>query len=187
MNAEEKWQAVCRCDANYDGIFWYGVRSTGIFCNPSCKSRRPKKDNIVYFDSPQEALDAGYRACKRCRPDLQSYDPNGCLISHMKEILDYHADDPQKLQEALNQLPMTPHHFNQLFKNRYGLTPHAYVLNKRLEKAASMLKASSQSVLDIAMAAGFGSISSFYASFRRVYGMSPARYREGHLHHPFYR
>lgn len=73
---------------------------------------------------------------------------------------------------------MTPHHFNQLFKIRYGQTPHAYVLNKRLEKAASMLKTSSQSVLDIAMAAGFGSISSFYASFRRVYGMSPARYRE---------
>lgn len=178
MNAEKKWQAVCRCDANYDGMFWYGVKSTGIFCNPSCKSRRPKKDNIVYFDSPQEAMDAGYRACKRCRPDLQSYDPNRHLISHMKEVLDLNADNPKKLQEALKQIPMTPHHFNQLFKIRYGQTPYAYVLNKRLEKAASMLKTSSQSVLDIAMAAGFGSISSFYASFRRVYGMSPARYRE---------
>lgn len=70
MNAEEKWQAVCRCDVNYDGIFWYGVKSTGIFCNPSCKSRRPQKDNIVYFDSPREDIDAGYRVCKRCRPDL---------------------------------------------------------------------------------------------------------------------
>lgn len=58
MNTEEKWQAVCRCDANYDGMFWYGVKSTGIFCNPSCKSRRPKKNNIVYFDSPQETMDA---------------------------------------------------------------------------------------------------------------------------------
>ena len=128
MNAEEKWQAVCRCD----GMFWYGVKSTGIFCNPSCKSRRPKKDNIVYFDSPQEAMDAGYRTCKRCRPDLQSYDPNRHLISHMKEVLDLNADNPKKLQEALKQIPMTPHHFNQLFKIRYGQTPHAYVLNKRL-------------------------------------------------------
>ena len=181
MNAEEKWQAVCRCDVNYDGIFWYGVKSTGIFCNPSCKSRRPKKDNIVYFDSPREAIDAGYRVCKRCRPDLQSYDPNRLLIRHIKEILDHNACNPQKLQEALRQIPMTSHHFNQLFKDHYGQTPHAYVLNRRLEKAASMLKTSSQSVLDIAMAAGFGSISSFYASFRRVYGVSPARYRKLNL------
>ena len=99
----------------------------------------------------------------------------------IKEILNHNACNPQKLQEVLRQIPMTSHHFNQLFKDHYGQTPHAYILNRRLEKAASMLKTSSQSVLDIAMAAGFGSISSFYASFRRVYGVSPARYRELNL------
>lgn len=84
MNAEEKWQVVCRCDVN--------------------------KDNIVYFDSPREAIDAGYRVCKRCRPDLQSYDPNRLLIRHIKEILDHNACNPQKLQEVLRQIPMTSHH-----------------------------------------------------------------------------
>lgn len=180
LDDEEKWQAICRRDASYDGTFWYGVRSTGVFCNPSCKSRRPNRENIEYFSTIEEARAAGYRPCKRCRPDVKSYRPNQKLLSDIREFFDKHFDDDQMIHDELEHLPMTMRHFNRLFKLQYDQTPHSYILNKRLEKAARMLTESDESVLDISLAAGFNSISSFYTAFKRAYGTSPAQYKSSH-------
>lgn len=76
MTEREKLHSVLECDGAYDGRFFYAVRSTGVYCRPSCKSRPPKPENVEYFDSAAEAESAGYRPCKRCRPDVPDYDPD---------------------------------------------------------------------------------------------------------------
>lgn len=96
MTKDEMWNAVCNSDENYDGLFFYAVKTTGIFCRPSCKSKIPKKENICYFTSAEDAEKAGFRPCKRCRSDLLAYEP-------MSEIA---VEVKQKLQEAVMAVQM---------------------------------------------------------------------------------
>ncbi len=177
VSEENKWEAIQNRDETYDGVFWYGVKSTGIFCNPSCKSRHPNKENIEYFNAPQEALDAGYRACKRCRPDVFSYNPNRDLIEQVRKYLDTHFCDKKIIEQYLKNLAMNPKHLNKLFKMQYDITPHAYVQEKRIEQAVHLLMQTDLRVLDVALSSGFNSMSNFYSMFKNNYGMSPTEYR----------
>ncbi|SFM34302.1 Ada metal-binding domain-containing protein [Pelosinus propionicus] len=175
---ENKWQAIYSRDATYDGVFWYGVKSTGIFCIPSCKSKPPLRENIEYFDSPKEALDAGYRVCKRCRPDIFSYNPNRELLRQVRDYLDEHFCEKETVKKYLKDLSMDSKYLNKLFKMQYDITPHAYVQEKRFEKAIQLLTESDMSILDIALSSGFNSMSNFYSMFKNYYGMSPTQYRQ---------
>lgn len=175
---ENKWEAISTRDETYDGVFWYGVKSTGIFCIPSCKSKHPHRENIEYFDSPQEALDAGYRACKRCRPDVLSYNPNRELIGQIRKYLDEHFLDAEVIDSYLKNISMNSKHINKLFKMQYDITPHAYVREKRLEKAVHLLSETDMNILDIALLSGFNSMSNFYSIFKSNYNISPTQYRK---------
>jgi AraC family transcriptional regulator of adaptative response / methylphosphotriester-DNA alkyltransferase methyltransferase len=84
----EKWQAVISCDSNYDGIFFYGVKTTGIFCRPSCKSKTPLRGNVIFFDNIANALEIGLRPCKRCCPDKVVFQPELELVKEAKGIFD---------------------------------------------------------------------------------------------------
>ena len=80
ISDNEKWQALISCDKDYDGLYFYGVKTTGIFCRPSCKSRMPIRDNVIFFHNSRKAIEMGFRPCKRCRPDQVDFEPNLELI-----------------------------------------------------------------------------------------------------------
>ncbi|WP_320325997.1 bifunctional transcriptional activator/DNA repair enzyme AdaA [Absicoccus intestinalis] len=177
MKQEEMWQAIIHCDASYDGKFYYGVKTTGIYCRPSCKSRVPKLENVCFFTSQKEAEEAGFRPCKRCRPDIFSYDPIETLASQTKEIIDQHFQDPTQLNLHLKNMGVTRKHASAVFKKQYDITLSDYIRQTRMAYARQLLQ-DGLSILDVSLEVGDSNLSSFYDQFHREIGMSPARYRQ---------
>lgn len=175
MTDSERWTAVVTNDKGCDGKFFYGVKSTGIYCRPSCASRQPNPKNIVYFDSRQEAEQAGFRPCKRCRPDLAACDPAAELAAKAKAILDGSYADPPELARRLNDLGVTRRHLTALFEKRFDLSPEQYLAQVRLRRAKELLAAGC-SVTEAAFAVGMESPASFSAFFKRQAGVSPREY-----------
>lgn len=177
LSEKEKWLAVQHNDSNYDGQFFYGVKTTGIFCRPSCRSKSPRRENVAFFDRAADACAHGLRPCKRCRPDLLEYQPASELLHQAKAIFDHCFADPEKLTDETKRLPVSKNHLSRLFVQHFGATPSDYVNRLRVNKAAASLAADDTNVLHIAMSAGFGSLSSFYANFKKHYGMTPDEFR----------
>lgn len=178
MNQDEMWEAVKNNDERYDGIFFYAVKSTGIYCRPSCKSKLPKRENICFFDTSEESRKAGFRACKRCRSDLLDYKPIKEIAEKVKNLLDSTYFEKLQLQEEMNNVGITYHRMNEIFKDEYGVTVSEYVCNLRLEEAKKKLFNSNEDIIDIAYSIGFGSLSGFYRFFKENTGVSPAKYRK---------
>jgi len=177
LTAAEKWQAINHNDAGYDGRFYYGVKTTGIFCRPSCKSKSPLQANTLFFDSVETACAHGFRPCKRCRPDLCAYQPALELLEQAKALYHEHFDDKEKLASQLRALPVSQAHLIRLFRTHYGVTPNEYLNRLRVSKAAEALLHSDASLLDIAYTTGFGSLSGFYFWFKKLSGAPPLEYR----------
>ncbi len=182
LTAAEKWQAINHNDADYDGQFYYGVKTTGIFCRPSCKSKPPLQPNTLFFDSAQAACKHGFRPCKRCRPDLYEYQPVLELLEQAKKLYLEHFADKEALTEGLNALPVSTTHLIRLFRTHYGVTPNEYLNRLRVAKAAEALLQSDASLLDIAYTSGFGSLSGFYFWFKKNNGAPPLEYRRRKFH-----
>ncbi len=178
MSEDEKWAAALGNNGSFDGIFFYAVKTTGIFCRPSCKSKSPLRENVSFFDSADQAREAGYRPCKRCRPDLLSYQPLQELAEKAKKLLDSGIENKLLLAKELRGLGLTQHRLAELFRSHYGLTISEYSQKIRLEKARTMLADTKESIPDIAFEAGFESLSAFYRFFRKQTGMTPAAYRK---------
>lgn len=176
--AEQRWRAVIRRDAQADGEFVYAVRTTGVYCRPSCPSRAAKRQNVEFFESPELAVAAGYRSCKRCRPDSPSQQQQrNALVRQACEAIEHSASAPTLAQLA-QQAGMSPYHFHRIFKAATGLTPkgfHQAVLARRV--AASLQSA--PSVTEALYDAGFNSAGRFYEAAPALLGMSPASYRKG--------
>lgn len=177
MNDNEMWEAVRDCDASFDGNFYYGVKATGIYCRPSCKSKLPKRENVVFFRTKAEAEGAGFRPCKRCRPDLLQYDPALELSEGTKDLLDRHFSDRVKIGKDMKQMGVSRKHLTQVFKQQYQITPSEYLNQVRIAVAREMLQ-SGTDIADAAGMAGYESLSEFYDHFRRETGMTPAKYRK---------
>ncbi|SCZ81770.1 bifunctional transcriptional activator/DNA repair enzyme AdaA [Acidaminobacter hydrogenoformans] len=175
-----KLAAVLNSDAAYDGKFFYAVKSTGIFCRPSCRSRAPKPENLDFFDTRDAALAAGYRPCKRCRPDLSDYAPYEHSTEALREAIEVHLLDPEVLAPLLKALGGHQASVKAAFNAHYGCLPMEMILQKRLEIAARSLITSSAPILQIALSSGFSSQSAFYAAFKRAYHMSPGKFRANH-------
>jgi len=128
LRPETMWEAVVQCDGRYDGFFYYAIKTTGIFCRPSCRSKTPKRENVEFFFSREEALRKGYKPCKRCRPDLQTsiYDPNREWIQEVKNLLETEFDKPWTLQRLSKRIGISPHHLQRLFKKETGVSPSAF-------------------------------------------------------------
>ncbi len=159
---EEYWRAVRGNDVGYDGQFFYGVRTTGIFCRPSCKSRIPLKENVRYFEMMEEALDAGFRPCKRCRPDLVEYEPKWENAGKMKRLIETHYEGDLQLRREMSRLGSNSHRLNDQFNERYGMTPRKYLGVVRVKAAKERLHRTEESILEIARGchryqAGYGS------------------------------
>lgn len=178
LTNNEKWEAVVKCDICYDGMFFYGVKTTGIFCRPSCKSKEPLRNNVEFFDKIAQAYAYGLRPCKRCRPDLVEFEPMLELIEKARCIFDTYFDDRQKLRTEIKGLGISQNHLIRLFKQHFGKTPLEYTNNIRVKKAMQMISSMDKNIADIALLCGFGSLSTFYVLFKKQVGLTPKEYRK---------
>ncbi|MEY8353527.1 Ada metal-binding domain-containing protein [Lachnospiraceae bacterium 54-53] len=180
MTEEEMWRAVSENDPSYDGIFFYAVRSTGIYCRPSCRSKTPGRDKVCFFDTGKQAAEAGFRPCKRCRSDLLDYRPIKEIAGKAKELLDQSFHKRMELDRELRELGISRHRMAEIFKEEYGLKLSEYTGGLRLSEAKRLLAGSDDPIIDIAYSTGFNGLSSFYRFFKNGTGMPPARYRKEH-------
>ncbi len=170
--AKEMLLAFMSGDASYDGIFYTGVKTTGIFCRPSCRARKPKQENIEFFGTAQQALFNGYRPCKRCRPMTAPGQPPE-EIQGLLEALD---QDPQKRwrDQDLRAAGLVPATVRRWFKQHHGMTFHAYARARRLGNALTAVR-NGETVTDAAFDHGFESLSGFNSAVHRLTGTSARR------------
>jgi len=175
---DPRWQTVLRRDRDADGTFVYAVRSTGVYCRPSCASRRAKPENVSFFPSPEAAEAQGFRPCLRCHPRGQSpAEANAALIAAACRMIEESEEAPST--EALaHRIGLSTFHFHRQFKALTGLTPRGYASAYRGGRLREAL-ASGASVTAAIHEAGFGSASRFYETAESVIGMSPTAFRKG--------
>jgi AraC family transcriptional regulator of adaptative response / methylphosphotriester-DNA alkyltransferase methyltransferase len=173
------WKAIVNCETTFDGKYYYAVISTGIFCRPSCRSRIPRRENVRIFCSVNEAKLAGFRPCKRCRPDEHPLGPDSELVNRAKNIIHDRFHEQLTLTYLAKKLFVSPYHLHHVFKRLTNVTPAEYILQTRLNKAMAALKEErSRSITEIALGVGFSSLSHFSTVFQRMTGQSPSQYRE---------
>lgn len=180
MTNEEKWKAVIKNSDDSDDKFFYAVRTTKIFCRPSCKSKTPLKNNVVFFDNKQQAMDAGYRPCKRCRPDLLEFCPTEELVQNTKNVIDKYFTDREELQKHIKNLGVDKSYLNKLFLQSYGKTMTEYLRFVRIRKAKKMLLEGA-TIVESAFECGFGSMSAFYSNFKKETGCSPKSFYHNNI------
>ena len=171
------WQAVVACDKTYDGRFFYAVKTVGVYCRPSCRSKTPLRKNVCFFDTGAKAEESGFRPCKRCRPDLPEYAPMPEMAKQVKELIDRHFCERKQSAEMIKGLGVSTNHLTAVFKRQYGLPPMRYLNQKRCDCAKKLLGETDMPVIDVAGEIGFGSLSGFYSFFKKHTGMTPKDYR----------
>ena len=169
-----RWQAVLDRDAAAAGAFWLGVITTGIYCRPGCPARAPKRENVRFFDTPDAARAAGFRACKRCDPDHTTRaDPLSAGVTVAARLIET-AETPPPLATLAAQAGLSPSHFSRAFKARLGVTPAQYAHGVRDHKLKSAL-ADGSPVTGAVYEAGFGAPSRAYEAAGKRLGMTPGR------------
>jgi AraC family transcriptional regulator, regulatory protein of adaptative response / methylated-DNA-[protein]-cysteine methyltransferase len=169
--AEEMYEAFVNRDPSYEGVFWTGVTTTGIFCRPECTARKPKRENVVFFRTRREALENGYRPCKICGPMLPKGEYPQWLAELMKEI---DGDPDRRFTDAdIRERGIDPNRLRRWFKKQYGMTFQAYLRLRRLGRAFGQIQ-NGGTVIDTAFDAGFESLSGFTEAFKKAFGFSPA-------------
>jgi AraC family transcriptional regulator of adaptative response/methylated-DNA-[protein]-cysteine methyltransferase len=173
-----RWQAVTDRDSALDGAFVFAVSSTGIFCRPSCPSRRPRRENVRFFEQAREAEQAGYRACLRCRPKAIDGNPQAALVRSVCRYIEQNIEDRLTLGHLAHQFRRSPFHLQRTFKAVLGVSPKAYMDAVRLRQVKHNLQAG-HSVTTSLYAAGYGSSSRLYERTAGQLGMTPEKYRRG--------
>ena len=180
MNESVAWESVLQRDPSADDRFLYGVTTTGIYCRPSCPSRRPKRDNVAFFSSVEAAERAGFRACQRCRPN-QAKSSNRA-VARARDYIESHISDLSEERITLEVLGeesgISPYHLQRKFKELLGLTPAQYVRARKSELLKGELRRG-ETVSRATYGAGYGSSSRVYGDADRTLGMTPATYRRG--------
>jgi AraC family transcriptional regulator of adaptative response/methylated-DNA-[protein]-cysteine methyltransferase len=174
---DQAWQAVADRDRTLDGAFVYAVRTTGIYCRPSCPARRPRRKNVVFFAVAAEAERAGFRACARCGP-RSPLDASEETVRRALAYLDGRLDERVTLRELAAHVGRSPFHLQRTFSRLMGLSPRAYQDARRLAGFKARVR-DGGSVAQATYQAGFGSSRGLYQSARAGLGMTPARYRRG--------
>lgn len=174
---EQRWQAVESRDRAASGHFVYAVRTTGIYCQPGCKSRLAKRSNVAFYDTPAAAEAAGYRACKRCTATT-SPTRHSQLVTRACRLIEA-CDPAPSLDQLSAELAISPFHLHRLFKAETGLTPKAYATAFRARRLRAHLVDGQRSVTEAIYDAGYNSNSRFYESAEQRLGMRPRQYRAG--------
>lgn len=173
------WLAVLSRDPAADRAFVYAVRSTGIYCRPTCAARKPRRERVVFFPAPAAAERAGYRPCRRCRPqDAAARDPQAALVRRVCRWIDEHLEDKISLAEIGMQISLSPYRLRRTFKRVLGITPRQYADARRLHWLKGKLR-KGETVTRALYDAGYGSSSRLYERAPDRLGMTPATYRKG--------
>lgn len=179
---DPRWRAVVARDARADGQFYYAVASTGVYCRPSCAARLPRPENVSFHATRAAAEGAGYRPCKRCKPEqLPLAERRAQQVAELCRFIDEaleQASELPKLELLAEHARMSPHHLHRLFKSVTGVTPRAYAAARRAERLRQELEQKS-SVTAALYRAGFGSSGRLYSASNQRLGMTPSRYRAG--------
>jgi len=177
---DERWQAVLGRDPRGDGAFVFAVRSTGIYCRPSCPARRPRRAQVRFFGGPAEAEVAGFRACRRCHPRFPANDPRPAWVGRICRLIEQHLDDaePPTLQRLSAAAGVGPHHLQRTFKRLVGLSPREWAEARRLQRLKTQLK-DGRAVTEAGFEAGYGSMGRLYERASGPLGMAPGAYRRG--------
>jgi AraC family transcriptional regulator of adaptative response/methylated-DNA-[protein]-cysteine methyltransferase len=178
---ETRWARVLARDKSADGDFVYAVRTTGVFCRPSCPARAAKRENVTFYATCDAAAAAGFRACLRCRPQAAAgRDARASLMESLARYIDAHAHQTVKLSYLAEQAGMSPFHLQRVFKAVIGVSPKEYHAAARL-RAFKMRLRDGGDVLGAAFDAGYGSTSRIYEQVEGALGMTPSSYRAGGL------
>lgn len=175
---DPRWARIVARDKSADGAFWYSVRTTGIYCRPSCPSRTAKPENVTIHDSLEAARESGARPCRRCNPEGSSFDAeNAAIIERACRVIET-AERVPTLAELADAAELSPGYFHRLFRAITGLTPKGYAAAHRAARVRESLKDAS-TVTEAIYAAGFGSNGRFYEESTAMLGMTPTSYRAG--------
>src|SRR5947209_11571964 len=175
LDPDTAWAAFMRRDRSWDGRVIGAVSTTGVYCKPSCPARRPRRENVTFYASPEEAGAAGYRPCLRCKPDEVSRDREA--VAKAVKILEQ-AEEPPSLAVLAQAVGYAPHHFQRLFKRDLGVSPAEYARGLRNRRTEQALKANGR-ITDAAYDAGYSSPSGFYSDAKERLGMTPSAWRDG--------
>ncbi|MBA3947816.1 MAG: bifunctional DNA-binding transcriptional regulator/O6-methylguanine-DNA methyltransferase Ada [Herpetosiphonaceae bacterium] len=176
---EQRWHAVLAHDQEADGRFVYAVRSTGIFCRPSCASRRPQREQVLFFEQPALAEAQGFRACRRCHPSSPlPPEPQLAFVEQACSYINEHLDAPLTLATLGAVVGLSPHHLQRTFKRVMGITPRQYAAAQRLRAVKQHIK-QEPTVTAALYEAGYGSSSRLYEQVHDRFGMTPRTYRQG--------
>jgi AraC family transcriptional regulator of adaptative response/methylated-DNA-[protein]-cysteine methyltransferase len=175
ISDDAAWAAFERRDRSWDGRLVGAVRTTGIYCRPSCPARRPKRENVEFFPDGEAARTAGYRACRRCEPDEVSRE-EGALEKVYRLLAE--AEEAPSLEGLAGAVGYSPHHFHRLFKRATGVTPAAYYRSLRARRAEAAL-AQNGRITDAIYDAGYSGPARFYADAGKRLGMTPSAWRDG--------
>lgn len=173
-----RWAALQRRDKQAEGSFFYGVKTTGIYCYPTCSARLPKRENVTFFACREDAEAAGFRPCKRCTPDATPPSAaRSALIVKACQLIE-EAEQAPALDELAAAVGLSPSHFHRLFKASVGVTPKRYAAAVRDRRLKEHL-ANGAPVTTAIYAAGFNAASRFYEGVNERLGMSATQYRNG--------
>ena len=175
---DPRWNAVLARDAAHDGEFVFGVSSTGVYCRPSCAARRPRRENVQFFLAPEQAEQAGYRACLRCKPKSFNGNTESAGVKAICRFIEQHLDEPLTLDRLGREFRQSPFHLQRRFKRVLGITPREYADSCRLRMLKRNLQAG-DSVTRAMYDAGYGSSSRLYERTASQLGMTPDKYRRG--------
>jgi AraC family transcriptional regulator of adaptative response/methylated-DNA-[protein]-cysteine methyltransferase len=172
---QQMWDAFEARDRNADGSFVVAVKTTRIYCKPSCPARRPKREHVSFFIDARQAAAEGYRACLRCKPDDASRDREA--VAKAVRLIEQ-TEGPISLSEVAQAVDYTPAHFQRLFKREMGVSPAAYARGLRVRRAEAAMS-DSGTVTDAIYEAGYSGPSRFYADAKERLGMAPSAWRDG--------
>lgn len=175
MDENACWEAVLARDARYDGVFYTAVKTTGVYCRPSCPGRHPLRKNVTFFETPDAAEQAGFRPCKRCRP-RETARPQADLVQRVCDYLVAHLDERISLEALSQEFNLSPYHLQRTFKKAMGISPRAYQEARRLEQFKTQVR-SGDTVTGALYEVGYSSSSRLYD--QTPLGMTPAVYRNG--------
>ncbi|MFD1953250.1 bifunctional transcriptional activator/DNA repair enzyme AdaA [Paenibacillus thailandensis] len=173
---DELWLAIVENNEAYNGKFFYGVETTGIFCRPSCVSRQPNRSHVKVFVSPGEALEAGFRPCKRCEPTAAAL-PEESWVDSAAFWLETHYAEALTLNVLAEAMHLSPYYLQRTFKRVKGVSPTEYLQEIRIKQAKRFLAESGGTVADIGLAVGMRNPAYFAAVFHKQTGMTPTEYR----------
>jgi len=185
---DARYRALCARDARFDGRFFTGVTSTGIYCRPVCAVRTPRRDNCRFFDLAAQAERAGFRPCLRCRPELaplartwSAQDAGQLLVQHATRLLDdprhWLGEDGPAMERLAARLGVSDRHLRRVFEARLGVSPLQFLHTRRLLAAKQLLADTDLPMAAVAQASGFSSLRRFNAALREHYGLAPTQLR----------